>query len=84
MIHGQQLDLGNLDCLDALLLCNKPSQVALRYTRMKAYGNHFRMDDPKNRFLQTYDSGIASMFEQQIVDAREVFIQYVGFVKDIL
>ncbi len=51
---------------------------------MKACGNHFRVDDPKNRFLQTYDSGIASMFEQQIVDAREVSIQYVGIVKDIL
>jgi hypothetical protein len=51
---------------------------------MKAYDNHFRMDDPKNRFLQTYDNGIASMFEQQIIDARKVFVQYVGFLKDIL
>jgi hypothetical protein len=67
MIHGQQLDLGNLDCLDALLLCSKPSQVALQYTRMKAYGNHCRVDDRKNRFLKTYDSGIASMFEQQLL-----------------
>jgi hypothetical protein len=51
---------------------------------MKTYGNHFRVDDPKNRFLQTHDSGIVSMFEQQIVDARNVSIQYVGIVKDIL
>jgi hypothetical protein len=50
---------------------------------MKAYGNHFRVDDPENKFLQTYDSGIASMFEQQIVDAREMSIQYVGILKDI-
>jgi hypothetical protein len=37
-----------------------------------------------NRLLQTYDSGITSMFEQQIIDAREVSIQYVGITKDIL
>jgi len=29
VIHGQQLDLGNLDVLDVVLLCNKPSQVAM-------------------------------------------------------
>jgi hypothetical protein len=58
-IHGQQLDLGNLDGLDVVLLCSKPSQVAMRYTKMKACGNHFRVEDPKNRLLQTFDSGIA-------------------------
>ncbi len=64
VIHGKQLDLGNLDVLDVVLLCSKPSQVAMRYTKMKAYGNHFRMEDPNNRLLQTFDNGIASMFEQ--------------------
>ncbi len=38
---------------------------------MKAYGNHFRVEDPKNRLLQTFDNAIASMFEQQIVDVRD-------------
>jgi hypothetical protein len=52
---------------------------------MKAYGNHFRVEDPKNRLLQTFDSGIVSMFEQQIVDVKDqMSIQYVGVLKDIL
>ncbi len=84
VIHGQQLDLGNPNCLDAFLLCSKPSQIALQYIIMEAYDNHFRVDDPKNMFLQTYDSGIALMFEQQTIDARKVFVQYVGFLKAIL
>jgi len=29
VIHGKELDLNNLNDLDAMLLCNKPSQVAL-------------------------------------------------------
>jgi len=41
------------------------------------------MDDPKNKFLQTYDNAIASIFEQQIVDAKKMSIQYVGVIKDI-
>ncbi len=85
VIHEQQLDLGNPDGLDVVLLCNKPYQVAMQYTKMKTYGNHFRVEDPKSRLLQTFDSGIASMFKQKIVDARDqMFIQYVGVLKDIL
>jgi len=41
------------------------------------------MDDPKNKFLQTYDNAIVSIFEQQIVDAKKMSIQYVGVIKDI-
>ncbi len=55
-----------------MLLCSKPSQVATCYTRMKAYGNHFKVEDSKSKLLQTYDSGIANVFEQQTIDAREV------------
>ncbi len=52
---------------------------------MKAYGNHFRVEVPKSRLLQTSDNGIASMFEQQIVDAKDqMSIKYVGVLKDIL
>ncbi len=57
----------------------------MQYTKMQAYGNHFRMEDPNNRLLQTFDSGIASMFEQQIVNARDqMSIHYVEVLKDIL
>jgi hypothetical protein len=52
---------------------------------MKAYGNHFRVEDPKTRLLQTFDNGITSMFEHQTVDARnQMFVQYVGVLKDKL
>ncbi len=40
VVHAQHMDLGNPKDLDVVLLCNKPSQVATHYTRMKAYGNH--------------------------------------------
>jgi hypothetical protein len=51
---------------------------------MKAYGNQLRVEDPKNR-LQTFDSGISLMFEQQIVDARDqMYVHYVGVLKDTL
>jgi len=63
-IHAQHMDVGNLEDLDVVLLCNKPSQVATHYTRTKAYGNHFKVEDSKSKLLQTYDSGIAFVFEQ--------------------
>jgi hypothetical protein len=31
--------------VDTLLLDTKPSQKAMRYTKMKAFGNHFRVDN---------------------------------------
>jgi hypothetical protein len=41
----------------------EPAQRAMRYTKMKAFGNHFRVDDAASAELQTYDSGIAFVFE---------------------
>jgi hypothetical protein len=52
---------------------------------MKAYGNHFRVEDQKSRLLQTFDNGIASMFKHQTVNARnQMLVQYVGVLKDKL
>jgi hypothetical protein len=51
---------------------------------MKAYGNHFKVDDSRNCSLQTFDSGVASMFDMPTIDASEVFANYVGIFKDIL
>lgn len=31
--------------VDTLLLGTKPSQKAMRYMKMKAFGNHFRIDN---------------------------------------
>jgi hypothetical protein len=70
--------------VDSLLLCTKPSQKAMRYTKMKAFGNHFRvLDDTTNR-MKTYDSGIASVFDVPTEDVRDVSVNYVGVLRDIL
>ncbi len=51
---------------------------------MKAYGNHYRMEDPKSGLLQTYDSRIFSMFDVPTHDVANVFVNCVGVFKDIL
>ena len=51
---------------------------------MKAYKNHFRGDDPTTTQIHTYDSGVASIFHIPTDDAREVSVNYVGVLKDIL
>jgi hypothetical protein len=78
------IDVTNPEDMDRLLMCTKPSQKATRYTRMKAFGNHFRVDDDTSSRLQTYDSGVASVFEVPAADSKDVSVNYVGVVKDIL
>jgi hypothetical protein len=51
---------------------------------MKAFGNHFRVGHPGSELLQTYDSGVASVFEVPTMEATDVSVNYVGVVKDIL
>ncbi len=78
------MDPNNLEDLDMVLLCGKPSHIVTWYTRMKAYGNHYKVEYSKTRLLQTYDSGIASVFDVPIQDAANVSVNYVGVLKDIL
>jgi hypothetical protein len=42
------------------------------------------VDDPSTARLQTYNVGVASIFHMPTEDAREVSINYVGVLKDIL
>jgi hypothetical protein len=70
--------------VDTLLLCTRPSQKATRYTKMKAYGNHFKVQDESSSRMQTYNSGVASMFDVPTEDARDVLENYVGVLKDKL
>jgi hypothetical protein len=44
-IADNDLDANNPDDIHRLLLSTKPSQRAFRYMRMKAFGNHFRVED---------------------------------------
>jgi hypothetical protein len=83
-VGPHSIDVSNPDDMDVLLMCTKPSQKATRYTRMKAFGNHFRVEDDTTTRLHTYDSGVASVFQVPVDDARDVSVNYVGVVKDIL
>jgi hypothetical protein len=84
VLKSYDTDARNTNDVDTLLLCTKPSQKALQYTKMKAFGNHFRVDDETSSRMQTYDSGIALAFDVLTQDAWDVFVNYVGLVKDIL
>jgi hypothetical protein len=51
---------------------------------MKAYMNHFRVEDLKNNSIQTFDSGITSIFDMPTLDAIDLSLNFVGVLKDIL
>ena len=81
-IHSDNLDLTDPDQHDTLLLSNTPSLSCKRYSRMKAYGNHWRTDDDIYKSMGTFDSGVAC-FEAnpQSMGAGK---DYVGILQDIL
>lgn len=83
-INISTVDVAKADDVNRLLISTKPSQKAIRYTRMKSFGTHFRVDDGDNDSFQTYNSGVASVFEVPTMDARDVSVNYVGILKDIL
>jgi hypothetical protein len=76
---------------DLVRIASPPSRLALRFSRMWAYGNHFRTDNEQHsRRHSTYDSAIATIF---IEPARgggaggvvpEATLEYVGILKEIL
>jgi hypothetical protein len=51
------------------------------YTKMKAFGKKFRIDDAASAELLTYD--IAFVFEVPTANATKVSVNYVGILKDI-
>ncbi len=63
-----------------------PSTKALRYQRMKAYGNHLRINDCNTKGMFNFDCKVVSMFGQQQthIGDEHASIQYVGVFKDIL
>jgi hypothetical protein len=84
-VQNQPHDPTNIDDMDRLLLVSRPSQKATRYTRMRAFGYHFRVGDFQSALLQTYDSGVASIFEMPTTDSQSaVSLNYVGVLEDIL
>jgi len=53
---------------DLALLSIPPSFTTLTYKKMKAYGNHFQIDDEHIDFFTTFDCGVASIFQQSQED----------------
>jgi hypothetical protein len=51
---------------------------------MKAFGNHFRVEDETFSGMQTYNSGFASVFDVPIINTHDVSVNNVGVLKDIL
>ena len=70
--------------IDNLLLYMKPSKKAMQYTKKKAFGNHFRNEDETSSWMQTYNNGITSIFDVPIEDARDLLMNYVGVLEDMI
>ena len=80
----EAVDVITTEDLDRLLLSWKPAQRAMRYTKMKAFRNHFKVDNAASIELQMFDSETTSMFEVPTANTDEVSVNYVGVLKDIL
>ena len=78
------LDMANADDRDRFLLSKKPSQRALCYTQMMAFGNHFRVEDETSARHVSYNSSVALVFEENFDTEAASSIPYVGVLKDIL
>ncbi len=61
----------------------RPFQATIRYTWMKAYDNHFKVEDLKSNSMQTFDNGIASVFDMLILDAKDLSLNFIEVLKDI-
>ena len=73
---------------DLVRISQPPSRLALRFSRMWAYGNHYRTDNEQfRRRHSTYDSAICTIFTETVEGGSglaEATLQYVGILKDIL
>jgi hypothetical protein len=83
-VWAEDIDPNNPDDHDLMLLCIKPRVLAIRFAKAKAYGNHFRVFNHWTHLSQTFDNGVASMFQQHNFDARAIHMNYVGVLKDIV
>ena len=84
MVRNHAVDPNYEDDMDMVMMCTRLSRLATRYTRMKACGNHFRVEDTQSITLKTYDNGVASVFHMPAMGSKEVTLNYVGVLKDIL
>jgi hypothetical protein len=84
VVHDHPMDVNNLEDLDRVLICSRPSQTTTQYTWMKAYKNHFRVEDSKSNSMQTFVNGVALVFDVLTFDFRDLSLNFVGVLKDKL
>lgn len=82
-LQSSDVDLSNPTDMDRFLLSKKPAQRAIWYRHVVAFGKHFRVEDEKTKHLMSYNSGVASVFQQQSENGEESTVNYVGVLKDI-
>ncbi len=86
-IHTHQVGSSNMTTNPNLVMFYvPPSFTTLRYNKMKAYKNHFGVDNYENNLFVTFDYGVAFDFQQFQGSEDDVLreIQYVGTLKKIL
>lgn len=81
-IHDSDLDMLDPNEHDTVLLSNPPSLTCKRYKKMKAYGNHWRVNDEIGQSMGTFDCGVAC-FETNDYSSGSGK-DYVGTLEDIL
>ena len=81
-IYSKHLDMSDLNDSDSIVLSNLLAMTCKRYSRMKAYENHWRVDYDSNRCMATYDKGVACL------EANKQFTRsckdYIRVLEDIL
>jgi hypothetical protein len=55
----------------------------IQYIQMKVYENRIKVEDLKGNSMQTFDSGIALVFDMPTLDARGLSLNFVEVLKDI-
>ena len=83
-MRDADLDLRNQTDMDRFLLSKKPVQRATRYTRVTAFGKHFRVEDESTTHFMSYNSGVASVFQEPSSHMEDSSVNYMGVLKDIL
>ena len=83
-MRDANLDLRNQTDMDRFLLSKKLAQKATRYTRVTAFGKHFRVEDESTTHFVSYNTGVASIFHELSSHMEDSSVNYMGVLKDIL
>lgn len=76
------VDVNDPNSFDMVLLSSLPSTHATRFARMKAYGNHWRVENSRTLSMPNYDSGVACVTLDGDLDGGSV--DHIGILKDII